>query len=215
MVVVNKVIEATIDPDTGLPELVQGGIGGYQDQLTYNGALINIVEVRPGDAPFDAITNTAIDDLNGVATFSHTQAVDTPQAPIRVAKVAVRLAGCTTDEATLNDSFTSIQSTTGATVQEVAPSALTFRLGDAKADGVIDTADALFAAQYMVGLRAIDPVGGDPTLVHPVNIASVKDDGIAGDKISVADVLYILQGLVGLRDDCFNILDVGTPPPGR
>ena len=50
------------------------------------------------------------------------------------------------------------------------------------------------------------------TLVHPVNLASVKDDGIAGDKITIADVLFLAQGLVGLRDDCFIIQDVGTPP---
>ena len=91
VVVVNKVIQETIDPVTGLPEPVQGGIGGYQDQLTYTGTLINIVEVRPGDAPFDVITNTAIDDVNGVATFSHTQVAGTPQALIRVAKAAVRM----------------------------------------------------------------------------------------------------------------------------
>ena len=118
----------------------------------------------------------------------------------------------TTDLATLNDSFTSIQSTTGTIVQEVGPSALVFRLGDAKSDGVINIADALFGAQFLAGLRAADPVGGDATLVHPVNLASVKDDGIAGDKITIADVLFLAQGLVGLRDDCFIIQDVGTPP---
>ena len=215
VVVVNKVIEETRDPATGLPELVQGGIGGYQDQLTYNGTLINIVEVRPGDAPFDAITSTVIDDIAGVTTFNHTQGASTPQAPIRVAKAAIRLTGCTTDVATLNDSFTSIQSTTGAAVSEVAPSALTFRLGDAKSDGTVNIADALFGAQYLASLRGIDTVGGDLALVNPVNMASVKDDGVAGDKINIADVLFIAQGLVGLRDACFTLLEVGTPPPGR
>ena len=170
---------------------------------------------RPPDAPFDAITSTVIDDIAGVTTFNHTQGASTPQATIRVAKAAIRLTGCTTDVATLNDSFTSIQSTTGATVQEVAPSALTFRLGDAKSDGTVNIGDALFGAQYLASLRGIDTVGGDLALVNPVNMASVKDDGVAGDKINIADVLFIAQGLVGLRDACFTLLEVGTPPPGR
>ena len=97
----------------------------------------------------------------------------------------------------------------------MASSALTFRRGDAKNDGTINVADALFGAQYLAGLRLADPVGGDATLVHPLNTASVKDDGIAGDKINIADVLFIAQGLVGLRDTCFIIQDVGKPPPGR
>ena len=46
----------------------------------------------------------------------------------------------------------------------------------------------------------------DSTLVHPVNLAVVKHDGAAGDKINIADVLFIAQKLVGLRDVCFELV---------
>jgi len=206
VVVVNKVIEETQDPATGLPVVVQGGIGSYTDQLTYDGLLVNVLGIRPGDAPFDAITNVTIDDIGGTTTFDHTQVADTPQAPILVARAAVRLVGCTNDLTTLTDSFTAMASTEGAPIQELSVSAEDLRRGDAKVDGVINIADALFIAQYLAG---VEPGLSD---THLLNAASVKEDGGTGDKISISDVLFIAQGLVGLRDKCFDTLELSTPP---
>ena len=85
----------------------------------------------------------------------------------------------------------------------------TYRLGDAKPDGTLNIADALFIAQYLAGLREI---GEGADFVHAINAASIKQDGLF-DKINIADVLFIAQRLVGLRDVCFIQQDFGAPPP--
>ena len=122
-----------------------------------------------------------------------------------MARIALIVNACTDATVTLTDNFTEITNGDGGLIPEQAPSALTFRRGDAKADGVINIADALFGAQKLAGLKAIDPVGGDAALVHPVNLAVVKHDS-QGDKINIADVLFITQKLVDLRDDCFDLV---------
>ena len=50
---------------------------------------------------------------------------------------------------------------------------------------------------------------GDPTCVDPVNMASVRHDGDFDTK-TIADVLFIAQYLVELRDDYF---ELATPGP--
>jgi len=96
---------------------------------------------------------------------------------------------------------------------EQPPEEKVYREGDAKAsDDVINIGDALYTIQTLVGTRSVgdDPV--DQTQV--VNAASVKQDG-QYDFLSVADVLQLMQYLVGLRDDCFQLVELGTAPAGR
>ena len=76
-------------------------------------------------------------------------------------------------------------------------------LGDAKADGIINSADVLFIAPYMAGISEVG--SGPATQVNFTNAASVKDDGDV-DIITIADALYVAQYLAGLRDQNFNFL---------
>ena len=80
--------------------------------------------------------------------------------------------------------------------------------GDARADGNITIADALFIAQYLVGMHPACTDVVDNSCLHSVNAGSVRHDG-AFDKKTIADALFIAQDLVGLKDE-FD----GQPMPG-
>jgi len=186
------------------------GIGGYVDELNYPGGApdvspIEVIEVRGGDTPFGSVFASNIQNDLGVTSLTGLADPTNVQAPVLVARVALIVNACTDVAVTLDDTFTQVTNGDGGLIPEEAPSTLTFRRGDAKADGNINIADALFGAQFLAGLRALDPVGGDKSLVHPLNMASVKHD-TGGDKMNIADVLFIAQRLVGLRDNCFEIV---------
>jgi hypothetical protein len=51
-------------------------------------------------------------------------------------------------------------------------------------------------------LAGIPPGNTDTNLL---NAASVKHDGTKGDKVTISDVLFVAQKLVGLRDSCFEL----------
>ena len=189
-------------PATPVP--VPGGIAGYVAEASYNGSRINILGVRGGDYPFDdPLISVVIDDVTGNATFGSIQTKSGDQAPITVAGMVVRLVGCTDEEAQLELSFNEISDGDGNLIPQDEPDYEVFRRGNAKSDDdVVNIADALFIAQYLVSLRDL---GQGTGLVHPVNAASIKhDDG--GDKVSIADVLFIAQSLVGIRDNCFEMV---------
>ncbi len=70
---------------------------------------------------------------------------------------------------------------------------MTFLRGDAWEDGVVGIADAVVIFQYLTGVRSLENL-------HALNAASTRNDGTWGDQITVADPLFILQVLVGLRN---------------
>lgn len=198
-VVISRALLMVYIPTTPLPA---GGIGSYVASATYNGTLINMLDVRPGLFPFDAaLTSKNINNVTGVTTFSGAQNLVDAHPPLTAAKMVPRLMGCKTDAPTLTLHFTSIVTRQSVTIPEqtTASTTKTFRRGDAKADGVVNAADTLFIAQYIAGNRQV----GDGTgLVHPINAASVKQD-VGGDKITVADALLIAQMIVGIRNSCY------------
>ena len=179
-------------------------IGSYQASMAYNGTLLEVLDARL-KAPFDT-GNVAIDNLAGLTTFDASVLMGTPWPVDPLAFAVLRLTGCVTDSVTLTPSFDQVLDDGGNPLAVDPLTAKTLRRGDAKADGTVNVADALFIAQYLAGLREI---GEGLNLVHAVNSASVKQDGTF-DVISVADALYILQHEVGFKDDCFNL---GAPPP--
>jgi len=71
--------------------------------------------------------------------------------------------------------------------------------GDVNGDGLVNIADAMFGAQYLVGLRPIEEI-------HAVNMASVHQDGEDGDILNIIDCMYIAQYVVGLRDCYFEMV---------
>lgn len=94
----------------------------------------------------------------------------------------------------------------GGNSVDVIPPGLSRTLlrGDARADGEINIADALFIVQYLVGSRDACTAVVDTTCLHSVNAASVRHDGDF-DKKTIADALFIAQYLVGLRDENYNL----------
>ena len=81
-------------------------------------------------------------------------------------------------------------------VSEENPNALTLLRGDTNNDGVVNIVDAMFIAQYIVGIRELDTI-------NAVNAASVNHDGSSGDIINIVDAMFIAQYIVGLRDANF------------
>ncbi len=179
-------------------------IGSYQATLQYNGALLNVLEVRH-KFPFKG--GDTINNPGGNALFSGLAPGGAPW-PVETAFVTLRLLGCTNQPVTLTPTFGQILDNNGVPLAIQQPAPKTYRRGDAKADGTVNISDALYIAQYLAGLRGL---GEDATKVNAVNAASVKQDGVF-DKSSSADVLYIAQYVVGLRDGCFNLVPLGGPP---
>ncbi len=185
----------------GLPGAL---VGSYQATLSYNGALLNVLDVRQ-KAPLSTGGET-INNPGGSTSFDGSAPGGAAWPLDPLAFVALRLTGCATDPVALTPAFAQILDPSGVAMQIDQPPAKTFRRGDARADGTVNLADGLFIAQYLAGLRGL---GEDTTKVNAVNAASVKQDG-AFDVISAADVLFIAQRAVGLRDACFLLL---APPP--
>ncbi|MFC1938034.1 hypothetical protein ACFLWY_05725 [Chloroflexota bacterium] len=189
-------LERIYDPATGDDAPAPDGIGGYGATLTYDGAGINIVNVL-GLAPFDDVALN-IDDAAGTTAFNSIQAGSAPQAPLEFANVYIRLSGaCTTSYDITLPYDEIIDVAAGDRIYPDGNVAETFLRGDAKPDGSVGLADALFIAQYLAGIRAL---GQDTNSTHPINAASVKHDGANGDLITVADVLFIRHYLIGVRD---------------
>ena len=74
------------------------------------------------------------------------------------------------------------------------------RRGDAKPDSVANIFDALFIAQWLVGLRDFGPASTD---CHPINAASARRGGAGGGKGTILDAPFVAQSFVGLRHDRF------------
>ena len=71
--------------------------------------------------------------------------------------------------------------------------------GDADDSGAVDIFDAMYIAQYVVGIRSIDEL-------NFLNAASVKHDE-PEDIIDIFDAMFIAQYIVGLRDSNFEWID--------
>ncbi len=186
--------------DLATGENVSARLETFQARLTYNSSCINILEIRGEDFTIDSFT---IDDTTGVATFSgsSTSGVDT----LAILGFAVtRLAGSNTQACSLLVEITNLTELGGTSVA-VNPVTLEFRRGDARADGAINIADALFIAQNLVGLRPACTDVVDTNCLHSVNAASVRHDGNF-DKKTIADALFIAQHLVGLRNEFYNMV---------
>jgi len=180
-------------------------IGSYQASLTYNGALLKVLDVRQ-KAPLSTGGET-INNPGGSTTFDGSAPGGAPWPVDPLAFAALRLTGCANQTATLTPAFSQILDGNSVPLAIQQPAAKTYRRGDARADGTVNISDALFVAQYLAGLRSL---GEDPlTQVNAVNAASVKQDtGV--DLVTTADVLLIAQYVVGIRDACFVLI---APPP--
>lgn len=197
---INRIRNPSTDADVPAP----GGIGGYDFTLTYpggtSGNAVNILGVR-GVAPFVSPTGN-VQNGAGSTRINAVQTGSVPQAFLTLAQVAPRILGSSEQAQNIVLSFASLANVaSGANIPQDSPKTFTVQRGDARKDGTISIADALFVAQYLVGLRDI---GDSTSQVHVVNAASVKTDGPTGDQVTIADALLIAQMLAGLRDASFN-----------
>ena len=182
-------------------------LGSFQAQLTYDGTCINILDVRELDF---SISNLIISNPTGVTTFAGSSS-NGVLAPADLAQALTSLVGGNQRECAIAFDVTSLTDQAGTALDVVSQgSSISVRRGDARADGVISIADALFIAQYLVGLRAACTDTVDTTCLHSVNAASVRQD-VAADQKTIADALFIAQYLVGLRDEFFNLKTSGGP----
>lgn len=187
------------DSATGNTFLIGDGIGAYDASATYGAAGVTAVTVN-GQTPFGAPT-AALNTLSGTTTtFSASQTGAAPVPPLTVADLRLRLVGSKDIVYTVTLNFNSITRVSGGAIPQSAPATASFMRGDARADGSVTIADALFIAQYLAGLRGL---GTDITTVNAVNAATVMHDAATpdvGDSISITDALFIAQMLAGLRN---------------
>jgi hypothetical protein len=181
-------------------------IGGYQADLLYDGTCINVVEVRSG-RDFSGIVSN-IDNSSGASsktTFLATSVTGEPTDAI-LAFAQLQLVGTRDDVCSLEVTFTSLIDE-GAVGIPVDPTAVIaeFRRGNGLEDANMNVGDALFTAQYLVGVRAgctaikAPGSGGTLTCLNPVNMVSVIQD----EMLNVGDLLFLKQHLVGLRNNNF------------
>ncbi|MFC2022586.1 hypothetical protein ACFLTL_00270 [Chloroflexota bacterium] len=191
--VVTVYIERIKDITSDLTEPIPGDIGSYSATAT-TPPEIEILGVR-GVTPYDSPTFNPGTGVFSASSVSPEQPTHSP-----VAKLVLRLNGSCLAASLLQVAFQEIISATdpGINVPEESPNSLSFLRGDARdSDGVVNIVDAMFIAQYTVGLRTLGEING-------VNAACVRHD-TPGDKTNIVDAMFIAQYTVGLRDENFEL----------
>ena len=184
-------ITRVYDPSTGDDEAIP--LGAFQAQLTYVGTCINLLDVRELDF---TLTAANIDNNTGLAAFNGVDSLGVPW-PADLGHALTRLVGSNQISCQVTMEITFLTDGGGNTIGAVPPGlSHTLLRGDARADGAVNIADALFIAQHLVGLRPACSDVVDSTCLHSVNAASVRQDG-AFDQKTIADALFIAQYLVG------------------
>ncbi|MEW6142746.1 MAG: S8 family serine peptidase [Chloroflexota bacterium] len=201
--VVNVNINRIKDISTGSTATIPGGVGGYSatassSQLSSGslGAVVGmeLIAVR-GVAPYDNPAPT----INTTTGVFGTTGITAPAQPDNstAARLALKLTGDNATTYIFNNAFSQITAATGGSnVPEQNSNSLTFKRGDTNGNGAVDVFDAMFIAQYIVGVRPLSQI-------NILNAACVKHDGTGGDKLDVFDAMYIAQYVVGLRNNRF------------
>lgn len=174
----------------------------FQVRISYDGSCLNILEVRGLDF---AVSDVSIDNSAGVTTFNGSSATGLA-APAALGHLLTRLVGGGRQPCSMSLEVLDLRDGDGNPI-EVDPASLSLEMlrGDARADGVVNVADALIIAQYLVGSRdACTAVIEDTTCLHPVNAGSVAQDGLF-DLGTIADSRLIVEYLLGLLDEFYNV----------
>ncbi|MEW6142140.1 MAG: hypothetical protein AB1597_03145 [Chloroflexota bacterium] len=200
LAVVNVKINRGKNSGDGSTIEIPGGIGSFSATASSAQAatgrtsgfagmeFVGVVE----SAPYLNPTFNATTGVFGVSS------VTSPEQPNNstVVKLLIKLTGDKDAAYTLNVSFQSITAASGGqNVPEDSAKSLTFRRGDASNNGTVDIFDAMYIAQYIVGVRPASQISA-------VNAACVKHD-TGGDKLDIFDAMYIAQMVVGVRNSGF------------
>jgi hypothetical protein len=190
-----RVYDSSTGTDVATP------LASFQSTLFYDSSCVNILGIRP--LGFTA-TALDIDNPSGMTTFDGIAAPPVA-APNSLYHAVARLVGSNQVPCAVTVDLDSILDGAGNPVLAPDTSIQNLRRGDARADGVIDVADALFIAQYLAGLRPACTLTVDTACLHSVNAGSVRQDG-AFEKKTIADARYIAQHLMGRRDEFYNLV---------
>jgi hypothetical protein len=188
-------LDPATDSDVPVPlDLVQA-------RLSYDPVCLNLREIREMDLPLADIN---IGHPAGLASFTGTIPA-TGSAPFDLGHALTRLVGSNQQSCPLTMEITSLTDQEGNPISVTGSLTHEFRRGDARADGVINVADALYIAQYLNGLRPACTDVVDTGCLHSVNATSVSQDG-PFDRKAIADANFIAQHLLGLRDESYDLL---------
>ncbi|MBI4331411.1 MAG: hypothetical protein HY673_09035, partial [Chloroflexi bacterium] len=199
-VIFKVAIKRVKDLSNGTTTTAAGGLGSYDASLTYAAAGLTILDAR-GVAPFSTISSVRNTEGGAKTTFNSSQTASTPQAPVTVAHLYPSLIGSRDNTYTVTLAFSGVSSVSAEVISpDPAVNLGNLRRGNARDIDDVDMSDALFIAQYRVGIRGL---GTGDLAVNPLNAASVMHD-VGGEKIDMNDALFIAQMRVGLRDASYN-----------
>ncbi|MEW6141817.1 MAG: C1 family peptidase [Chloroflexota bacterium] len=197
--VVSVKINRIKDPATGNTATIAGGIGAYSATASsaqatgmiggFSGMeFTGVGEVTP-------YLNPTFNATTGVFGVSNVASPEQPNNST-VVKLLMKLNGDKDTAYTFTVAFQSITAATGGgNVPEDSAKTVTFRRGDTNGNGTVDVFDAMFIAQYVVGVRPASQI-------NAVNAACVKHD-TGNDKLDIFDAMYIAQMVVGVRNNRF------------
>ncbi len=162
---------------------------------------MEMLEVDPGDAPFDdPVSEIHNNDPGDDWTVFSQDPAGSAEAPLSVARLVVRLIGSAYNTHNLTANFDSIMATIGEELTQESPAVATYQRGDACVDGEVTTTDATWVGEYLVGSRSLDELGA-------LNAACPSHDGDNGDKIKISDAMFIAQFCSGARDEYYELIE--------
>ena len=195
---VRLVIARVYDSSNG--EDVVAPLASFQSHLSYDGSCVNILGIRPSDFTATALD---IDNASGMTTIDGIAAPPVA-TPSNLYHAVARLVGSNQVPCAVAVELNFLLDGAGNPVLAPDTSIQNLLRGDARADGVINIADALLIAQYLVGSLPACTTIVDNTCVHSVNSDSVRHDR-AFDRKTIADAIFLAQFLAGMRDENYNL----------
>ena len=179
----------------------------YQAWAIYDPTGMEMLSVRGADETFtNPVFNT--DRVIGKTYFAEAT-VWGDEPPVSVAKLVPRLLGSTLKTYDIKVNFDRISRPDGELItppSPLEPVSMSFLRGDVSGDGRVDIVDAMFGAQYLVGLREYSGI-------HLLNMASVHHDN-GEDRADIVDCMYLAQYVVHARTSTFDLSSVPTPGYG-
>lgn len=175
------------DAQTG--ETVTGiTIKRYQARAVYQPAGVNMVNLEPGDPPFDSPVYS-IDNVLGITAFGQ-DTVAGSEPPVTLAVLSPVLVGCAEDSYDLEISFDFLEDIDGELIPHDTPQYLTCQRGDINGDGNITAEDVTVGQQFLDGQLTLNDI-------WPINMASVHPDQGPGDRCKKNDVQDLEKYLEG------------------
>ncbi|MBI4332933.1 MAG: hypothetical protein HY673_16825 [Chloroflexi bacterium] len=199
--VINLQVDRVRNTLTNGEIVLPDGIRSFNGQATFNPDRINILGIR-GTGVFNNPVSDVRNDA-GTVTVGGSRSGASGPGPVVMAQLVPRIAGSTGDDDNISLLLDPIDDGSDSSLPSETTPGLRLKRGDANNDGKVDIVDALWIAQFSVGVRGTGDQQGE---VHSVNGASVKPDGASGDRLDMTDALFIAQYKVGLRNGNFEMV---------